>query len=274
MSLPYELVDAWVNPNLGPPSDPRYDVGYLFPDLADRWRRGTTLTQLIDEMDQAGVGSAVLCAGEGYGEGSTDAWVIDAVERHPDRFIGSIAVDPRRGMQAVRTVERMVSGHGFRMARMVGFQIGLPYDDPAYYPVYAKCAELGIPLGLNVGIPAPLMAGAVQHPLPLDGICAFFPELKIVMQHGGEPWVDLCVKLLLKWPNLHYMSSAFAPKRIPPPIMQLANTRGPDKIMWASDYPVLTFARCAGEIEEMPFKDEDRRRKFARDNAMALLGSR
>jgi predicted TIM-barrel fold metal-dependent hydrolase len=76
------------------------------------------------------------------------------------------------------------------------------------------------------------------------------------MQHGGEPWVDLCVKLLLKWPNLHYMSSAFAPKRIPAPIMQLANSRGPDKVMWASDYPVLTFARCAGEIEEMPFKDE------------------
>jgi predicted TIM-barrel fold metal-dependent hydrolase len=62
-------------------------------------------------------------------------------------------------MKAVRTVERMVSGHGFRMARMVGFQIGLPYDDPAYYPVYAKCAELGIPLGLNVGIPAPLIPG-------------------------------------------------------------------------------------------------------------------
>jgi predicted TIM-barrel fold metal-dependent hydrolase len=273
MSLPYELVDAWVNPNLGTPADPRYDVGYLFPELAERWRRGTTLTQLIDEMDQAGVGRSVLCAGYGGVEGVDDiGWAVDALERHPDRFIGSIAVDPRLGMTAVETVQRMVLDHGFRMVRMIGFEIGLPYGHPAYYPVYAKCSELGVPVGLNVGIPGPLIAGAVQHPLPLDEICAFFPDLKVVMQHGGEPWIDLCVKLLLKWPNLYYMSSAFAPKRIPVEIMHLANSRGADKIMWASDYPLLTFERCAHEIEAMAFKDDDRRRKFARDNTLSLLG--
>jgi predicted TIM-barrel fold metal-dependent hydrolase len=273
MSLPYELVDAWVNPNLGAPADPRYDVGYLFPELAERWRRGTSLSQLIEEMDEAGVGRAVLCAGYGgIPDGPDVDWVIDATERHPERFVGSIAVDPRRGMSAVKTLERMVRDHGFRMARMIGFEIGLPYDHRAYYPVYAKCAELGVPLGLNVGIPGPLIAGAVQHPLPLDEICAFFPELTIVMQHGGEPWVDLCVKLLLKWPNLHYMSSAFAPRRIPPQILHLANSRAPQKVMWATDYPLLTFARCVEEIEQMPFKDEERRRQFARDNALSLFG--
>jgi predicted TIM-barrel fold metal-dependent hydrolase len=273
MSLSYELVDAWVNPNLGTPADPRYDVGYLFPELAERWRRGTTLEQLVDEMDQARVGRSVLCGGYGGVDGVDDiGWAIDAVDRHPDRFIGSIAVDPRQGMTAVNKVQHMVVDQGFRMVRMVGFEIGLPYDHPAYYPVYAKCAELGVPVGLNVGIPGPLIAGAVQHPLPLDAICAFFPELKIVMQHGGEPWVDLCVKLLLKWPNLYYMSSAFAPKRIPPEIMHLANTRGADKVMWASDYPLLTFERCAREIEQMAFKDDERRRKFARDNTLSLLG--
>ena len=273
MSLPYKLIDAWVNPNLGTPADPRYNVGYLFPDLAERWRRGTTLEQLIDEMDGAGVGQSVLCGGYGSVDGADDVgWTIDAVERFPDRFVGSIAVDPRRGMAAVKTVQRMVVEHGFRMVRMVGFEIGLAYDDPAYYPVYAKCAELGVPVGLNVGIPGPLIAGAVQHPLPLDGICAFFPELKIVMQHGGEPWVDLCVKLLLKWPNLYYMSSAFAPKRIPPQILHLTNTRGADKVMWASDYPLLTFERCAREIEEMAFKDDARRQQFGRDNAINVLG--
>jgi uncharacterized protein len=273
MSLPYQLIDAWVNPNLGTPSDPRYNVGYLFPDLADRWQRGTTLEQLIDEMDGAGVGQAVLCGGYGSVDGADDiAWTIDAVERHPERFVGSIAVDPRQGMTAVAMVQRMVNDHGFRMVRMVGFEIGLPYDNPAYYPVYAKCAELGVPVGLNVGIPGPLISGAVQHPLPLDGICAFFPELKVIMQHGGEPWVDLCVKLLLKWPNLYYMSSAFAPKRIPAQILQLMNTRGAEKVMWASDYPLLTFERCEREIEEMPFKDDARRRQFGRDNALKALG--
>jgi predicted TIM-barrel fold metal-dependent hydrolase len=273
MSLDFPLIDAWVNPNLGPPTDPRYDVGYLFPELAERWRRTTPLPMLVEEMDAAGVGQSVLCAGYGDVAGVDDtAWVLDAMKRHPDRFVGSIAVDPRTGMDAVSTIHRLVTEHDFRMVRMVAFEIGLPYGHPAYYPVYAKCAELGIPIGLNVGIPGPLIAGAVQDPLPLDEIAAFFPDLKIIMQHGGEPWIDVCVKLLLKWPNMYYMSSAWAPKRIPEPIIRFANTRGPEKIMWASDYPLLTFERCAAEIEAMPFRDEALRRNFARDNAARVLG--
>jgi uncharacterized protein len=91
------------------------------------------------------------------------------------------------------------------------------------------------------------------------------------MQHGGEPWADLCVKLMLKWPNLYYMSSAFAPKHLPAEIVQFMNTRGAHKVMFASDYPLLDFERCLKEIAEMPFRDEERRRRFARDNAMALF---
>lgn len=272
MSLSFPLVDAWVNPNLGTPSDPRYQFEYLFPELAERWRRGTTLPEMVEMMDEAGVEVSVLCSGYGGVENVDDVgWVLDAHEKHPDRFLVSHAVDPRKGMEAVREVERMVRDHDCRLIRLVAFEIGLPYSDPAYYPIFAKCAELEVPVGLNVGIPGPLIAGAVQDPLPIDNICAFFPDLKIVMQHGGEPWVDLCAKLILKWPNVYYMSSAFAPKRVPKQIVQLANSRAPEKIMWASDFPLLTFERCAAEIAEMPFKDEERRRMFGRDNALKLL---
>src|SRR6202046_1148696 len=256
MSLPYKLIDAWVNPNLGTPADPRYNVGYLFPDLAERWRRGTTLEQLIDEMDGAGVGQSVLCGGYGSVDGADDVgWTIDAVERFPDRFVGSIAVDPRRGMAAVKTVQRMVVEHGFRMVRMVGFEIGLAYDDPAYYPVYAKCAELGVPVGLNVGFPGPRVPGKHQDPMPVADVACFFPEVTIVLQHGGEPWVDTCVKLMVKWPNVHYMSSAIAPRHIPRPIIDYANTRRAERVMFASDYPLLTHERCLREARALPFKD-------------------
>ena len=274
MNLAFPLVDAWVNPNLGTPADPRYDVEYLFPELAERWRRKTTLPEMIEQMDAAGVGISVLCSGYGGVDGVDDVgWVLEAREKHPDRFLVSHAVDPRRGMDAVREAERMVKDHDCRLIRMVGFEIGLPYSHPAYYPVFAKCAELNVPVGLNVGIPGPLIAGAVQDPLPIDEICAFFPDLKIVMQHGGEPWIDVCVKLLLKWPNVYYMTSAFAPKRIPERILQLANSRGGEKVMWASDFPLLTFDRCAAEIAEMPFRDEERRKNFARDNALRILSA-
>jgi len=272
--LPYPIVDAWVNPNLGTPANPRYTLGYLFPELAERWERGTTVSQMIDEMDEGNVGLSVLCMGYGGVEGVDDErWVLDAVDAHPDRFVASLAVDPRRAMAAVNQVERMVRDHHIRMIRVVPFEIGVSYDDPMYYPIYAKCAELGVPIGINVGIPGPLLAGAVQDPLHLDKICAFFPELTVIMQHGGDPWIDLCVKLLLKWPNLHYMTSAWSPKRVPEAIIRFANSRlgGSDKVMFASDYPLLTFSRCAAEIEKMPFKLEQTRRKFARGNALRVI---
>jgi predicted TIM-barrel fold metal-dependent hydrolase len=263
-------IDAWINPNLRPPRTLNRDVAYLFPGLVERYERGTTLPQLIDEMDEAGVAKAVLCAG--YTEDEEDVeWVRAAVDRHPDRFVGSYAVDPHQGMATVRLVERLVRDEGFRLIRIIALFTQIPYDDARCYPIYAKCAELGVPVGLNVGIPGPLVPGKHQHPLALDDVCAFFPELTVVMQHGGEPWVDLCVKLMLKWPNLHYMTSAFAPKHLPRQIIDYVNTRGADKVMFASDYPLLTLDRCMREAVELPLRDQDRFEKFVARNAEALF---
>lgn len=263
-------IDAWVNPNFGPPADQDKSVSYLFPGLQERWERGTTLAQLIDELDEAGVSQALLCAN--YGGQDDLAWVADAIDKHPDRFAGSIVVDPRKGMGAVRELEHAVRQLGFRMARTLAFETQLPYDHAAYYPIYAKCIELGIPVGVNVGIPGPRVPGKHQHPLALDEVCSFFPDLKVIMSHGGEPWADLCVKLMLKWENLFYMTSAFAPKHVPAEIVAYMNTRGADKIMWASDYPLLPFDRCMAEISKMPLRSEEIRIKFYRDNARRVFG--
>ena len=263
-------VDAWINPNLRPPSTVSRDVAYLFKGLMERYERGTTLSQLIDEMDEAGVAKAVLCAGYTETEEDLD-WVRAAIDKYPDRFCGSYAVDPHLGMATVRLIERLVSDEGFRLIRIIGLFTQISYDDARNYPIYAKCAELDVPVGVNVGIPGPLVPGKHQHPLALDEVCAFFPELKLVMQHGGEPWVDLCVKLLLKWPNLHYMTSAFAPKHLPAQIIQYVNTRGADKVMFASDYPLLALDRCMREAAELPFRDQERFEKFVARNAEALF---
>lgn len=263
------IIDAWINPNLGPPLRDSWNVGYLFPALKERWERGTTLEQLVDEMDEAGIVRAVLTSG--YGDYDDLSWVRKAIELHPDRFVGSHVVDPRTGMAAVRLVEELVRNDGFRLIRILGLDTQMPYSDARNYPVYAKCAELGIPVGLNVGIPGPLVSGKHQHPMPIDDICAFFPELTVVMQHGGEPWVDLCVKLLLKWPNLHYMTSAFAPRHIPAPVIQYLNTRGAGKVLFASDYPLLTLDRCARELRALPIDDPAVFDRFVHDNAAALF---
>jgi predicted TIM-barrel fold metal-dependent hydrolase len=269
--LPTGVVDAWINPNLGILSEDN-DVSYLFPGLRARMERGTSLEQLVDEMDEAGVDKGVLCSGYS-GDGDRE-WVLAASDKYPERFGLSHVVDPREGMRAVRLVEELVQFDGYRLIRMLGLQTRLYYNDPSYYPVYAKCVELAVPVGLNVGFPGPQVPSKYQDPMAVDDVAAFFPELTIVLQHGGEPWVDTCVKLMVKWPNVHYMTSAIAPKHIPGAIIDFANTRGADRVMFASDYPLLTHERCMNEVRALPFRDIERFTKFVAGNAQRVLFDR
>ena len=94
----------------------------------------------------------------------------------------------------------------------------------------------------------------------------------IVMRHGAEPWEELAVKLMLKWPGLYYMTSAFAPKYYPKAIIDYANTRGADKIMFAGYYPMgLSLERIFAELPQVPFRDHVWP-KFLRDNAVRVFG--
>jgi predicted TIM-barrel fold metal-dependent hydrolase len=99
-----------------------------------------------------------------------------------------------------------------------------------------------------------------------------FPELTFVMRHGAEPWTELAMKLMLKWPNLYYSTSAFAPKHYPKNIIDYANSRGSDKIMYAGYFPAgLSYDRIFEELQQVPFKDEVWP-KFLRENAKRVLG--
>lgn len=267
--LEYGAVDAWINPNLGEDLAEDRDVDYLFPHLRELKRRGTTLEQLIDEMDEAGVERGVLCAG--YGDVDDVPWVNEALDKHPERFAGSIVIHPSTGMDGVRRLESLVKNHNYRMVRFLAFDTQLPYDSYQYFPFYAKAIELDILVGVNVGIPGPKVPGKHQHPLALDEICYYLPELKVVMSHGGDPWAALCVKLMLKWENLYYMSSAWAPRHIPKEIIHYLNTRGTNKVMWASDYPLLTLDRCTAEFDKVDFRSDAHRKAFVRDNALRLF---
>lgn len=92
------------------------------------------------------------------------------------------------------------------------------------------------------------------------------------MRHGAEPWEDMAVKLMLKWPNLYYSTSAFAPKHYPEAIIRYANTRGADKVIYAGYFPAgLTYERIMDELPNVPFKDEVWP-KFLRHNAAKVLG--
>jgi len=198
---------------------------------------------------------------------------IRAKAEHPDRFVLSMSVDPNRGVETLRMMERAKAEHD--IVSVTCFPCGcvpqVAVDDKKMYPIYSKCVELDIPICINGGIVGPRMPSWPQHVERFDEVCYDFPELTIVMMHGGEPWTALAVKLMLKWPGLHYMTSAFAPKHYPVDIINYANTRGSDKIMYCGYFPAgLTLERQFRDMESVPF-NPGVWPKFLRENAIRVF---
>jgi len=197
----------------------------------------------------------------------------DECRLRPDRFRGLFHVDPNQGMDAVRALHAAVTERGAVAAHTwgTGMNPQVPINDKKMYPLYAKCVELDVPMVLYVGVPGPRILMSSQEVAQLDEVCWFFPELKLVTRHGGEPWQDLMVKLLLKWPNLYYSTSAFAPKHYPQAIIDYANTRGADKILYAGYYAAgLSLDRIFDELPGVPFRDHVWP-KFLHENARKVF---
>ncbi len=243
------VVDCWVNLN---PDKNKLggSVGYLFTEADGRLQSGESEDEIVELMRASGITKGLLTIDHNNPEPA-----LKAIERHPGVFFGAMKVDPHKGMSELRRMTQFARDYPIKAVRVSGHYILKPYNDKIYYPVYAKCIELDLPITANVGIPGPLVPGAHQDPMALDEVCWFFPDLKVVMTHIGEPWHYTCVKLMLKWKNLYYMTSAFAPKYYPKEIIQYLNTRGSKKVMFASDYPLIGFDRCMKEIAELKIRE-------------------
>ena len=248
--------------------DLAHPAGYMFKDLPEVDGAVAFDAFMISEMDRWGVEAGLLPV-----TFAPDDLGRDAVAKHPDRLYGSFAVDPNHGMDDVRALKRAVSELGVRAAGCFpsGTNPQVAIDAPQMYPLYAACVELDIPILLNTGVPGPRFPMAPQHVERLDEVCYDFPDLVIVSRHGGEPWTELMVKLLLKWPGLHYSTSAFAPKHYPKAIINYASTRGVEKVMYAGYFPMgLSLERIFTEMANVPLRD-DVWPRFLRDNARRVL---
>lgn len=240
---------------------------YMFKDIPDTANQDDYIAYTLEQMDKHNIQQAML------GIDDHNEVAKAAVTRHPDRFFTSLEVNPNNGMDEVRKIVRFHRDYGIKA--VTGFASGLcpqvPYNDKKWYPIYAKLVELDIPFCPCVGVPGPRLPMAPQKVELLDEICWFFPELKVVMRHGAEPWEKLAWKLMLKYPNLYYMTSAFAPKHYPEEIVNFANSRGADKVMYAGYFPMgLSLDRIFRDMPNVPFKDEVWP-KFLRDNARRVF---
>jgi uncharacterized protein len=232
--------------------DFEFPAEYMFKDVPKFEQLEDPVAFVVQQMDRHGIERAMI----GTSFKNEDAQ--RAVKEYPDRFFGSFEVDPNRGMEGVRELEAAVAELGVKAASAfpAGLTPQVPINDKKFFPIYAKCVELDIPICVCAGVPGPRVPFGVQDVALIDEVCWFFPDLRFVTRHGCEPWADLAVKLLLKWPNLYYSTSAFAPRYYPKDIIHFANTRGADKVMYAGYFPMgLSLDRIFKELPDVPFRD-------------------
>ncbi|MEX2100226.1 MAG: amidohydrolase family protein [Acidimicrobiia bacterium] len=243
-----------------------FPAEYMFKESPKQYEgKDDPVDVTLREMDRFGVARGLI--GIHNDEGKR------AVKQHPDRFIPSMSADPNDGVEGLRAITRNYEEFGIRAVGV--FPCGtfpqVAINDKLMYPIYAKCCELDVAAFVNAGVPGPRLKFEPQKVEYLDEVMFDFPELTLVTRHGCEPWTELAVKLMLKWPGLHYSTSAFAPKYYPEDIVNFANTRGADKIMYAGYFPMgLTLERIMTEMPGVGFKD-DVWPKFLRDNAARVL---
>jgi uncharacterized protein len=179
------------------------------------------------------------------------------VQEYPGRLHGLYGINPYSRMAGVRELERSVRQLGFVGAHLHPYGFELPLDHRRFYPFYAKCAELEVPVVIQVGHSAEAMPSEAGRPLLLDTVALDFPELRIVAAHTGWPWVEELIALAWKHPNLFIATTAHPPKHWQPELISFLNTnRGIGKVMYGSDYPVLEWSSSLQQIQELGLKPE------------------
>ncbi|GAA0960055.1 amidohydrolase family protein [Actinocorallia libanotica] len=213
--------------------------------------------ELVDEMDRLGVRRAILMSS--IRKGSL-ARAREFAEKAPERFsLGVGGLDLLRPMPTLRALAEVAANAPVSYVSVGPSFWGdgnYPPGDAVYYPLYTKACELDLPVCVNTGLPGPPLPGEAQHPIHLDRVCLRFPELKLCMIHGADPWWDTAVRLMIKYRNLHLMTSAWSPRHLPDSLLHYMRTRGRKKIIFASDAPVLPLTRAVTEAARLDLEPE------------------
>jgi hypothetical protein len=268
------IVDAWIQHPTG-----AFLKNPMFASLM-RWR-GMDPRAFPDviphefttsALDAANVGFALVSAWWGpHGPLLSNDDVAALVRAHPTRFAGIASVDLHRPMEAVRELRRAVRELGFVGLRLLPWLWNLPPNDRRYYPLYAECVELGVPFCLQVGHTGPMCPSEPGRPIPyLDEVALDFPELTIVGGHIGYPWTTEMISLATKYPNVHIDTSAYKPSRYPRELVEYMQKHGKKKVLFGSNFPMLSPSECLVEVDALGLSDEARR-LFLSENAKRVF---
>lgn len=245
------------------------DVGSAGPMMTAAERADA----LIKEMDAAGVAKALVSTG-------SNKATVEVANRYPDRIIGIAHLSPYDGMRAVRELERLVRECHIGGMSVASLNDQVPASDRRYYPLFAKCVELGIPVRVYTAMTyASDRPYDLGHPRHLDQVAIDFPELKLIAGLGGWPWVNEMVGLLRRHPNLYCDTAAHRARHFATPgsgweqFLQFGNTLLQDKVMVGLSARLIgiSLSEAIEEYEALPLK-ESVKKKWLYSNAARFLG--
>ncbi len=217
-------------------------------------------------------------AGTGHPALSSEE-IADQAAAHADVLIPFGSVDPHAGKAAVVRARRLVEDHGVRGFKFHPSMQAFEPNDPRYYPLYEVLQELGVPALFHTGqtgIGAGLPGGRgiklrYSAPMLLDDVAADFPTLTIVLAHPSVPWQDEAISIATHKANVYIDLSGWSPKYFPPQLVQAANTLLKRKVLFGSDFPVITPDRWLTDFAGLEIK-EDVRPLILKENAVRMLG--
>lgn len=227
---------------------------------------------IIAAMDEAGVSSALI-AGWSSPEGDliSNDETAAAMDAAPGRLYGVMGAGLDDPMAAVREIRERSKDRRFVGVRVVPWLWGLPPNDRRYYPIYAACIDAGLPFCTQIGHTGPLKSSETGRPIPyLENVLLDFPELVVVGGHVGFPWLDEVASLARKFPNFHVDTSAYALHRLPPAFVEWMKGEGKKRVMFGTNFPMLTPAQCLKGLDALGL-DEATRDLFLAGNAKRVF---
>jgi hypothetical protein len=276
-----KVIDFRFRPHTPETIEGMLSPGNIFKDMFAHFRfadraYSQSLEAIVADMDALGVEWGVVTSRDAettYGAPSGNKGVTEMISRFPNKFIGFAGLDPHKGMAAVDELKRMVLDHGMKGAATDPYLARIPASHARYYPLYAKCCELGIPVVITTG-PGTLVPGAEMddgHPRHIDRVARDFPELKIVISHGCYPWVGDAVMVVHRNANVYMDLSEYEEQPFSEGYIQAANTLVGDKLLFASAHPFLDYKKQIELYKRLPFT-ESVRADILHNNAARLLG--
>ncbi len=251
------VVDLWVNA-LSPQSAKAF-LGQQGHDsvtelLGSDLEAARTIDDLIVTMDACHIDVGVIAAGLGANETES---LLDQAGAHPTRLRVALTVDrPDRPVRQCTRLREFAAHPAVALVRVTPLVHQYPLNDKLYYPVYATCAELDLPVSINVGIPGPQVRSACQHPQLLEDVLIDFRGLTVIGAHMGHPYESLLIQYMLKWPDLYLSNSAYSAKYMDPGLVDFMNSsRGLGRVLFASDHPFLPLDKAVAAARDLPLTD-------------------